>query len=89
MADCKIECRGPRLLRFRSSSEREGERGIDISALRSQSGAITLDPGYGNTGRLHERDHLHRRREGHPPLPRLSRSSNSPSTPSSPRSPTC
>jgi citrate synthase len=28
----------------------EGERGIDISALRSQSGGITLDPGYGNTG---------------------------------------
>ncbi|HEV8581278.1 MAG TPA: citrate synthase [Thermoanaerobaculia bacterium] len=28
----------------------EGEVGIDISALRAQSGAITLDPGYGNTG---------------------------------------
>jgi citrate synthase len=28
----------------------EGDRGIDISALRAQSGAITLDPGYGNTG---------------------------------------
>jgi len=28
----------------------EGERGIDISSLRAQSGAITLDPGYGNTG---------------------------------------
>ncbi len=36
--------------RFRSSSGTEGERGIDISTLRSQSGAITLDAGYGNTG---------------------------------------
>ncbi|MGE3316756.1 MAG: citrate synthase [Planctomycetaceae bacterium] len=28
----------------------EGERGIDIASLRSATGAITLDPGYGNTG---------------------------------------
>ncbi|HTS17065.1 MAG TPA: citrate synthase [Verrucomicrobiae bacterium] len=28
----------------------EGERGIDISKLRDQSGAITLDDGYSNTG---------------------------------------
>ncbi|MFU8893449.1 MAG: citrate synthase [Luteolibacter sp.] len=28
----------------------EGEIGIDIAALRGQTGAITLDPGYGNTG---------------------------------------
>ncbi len=28
----------------------EGEVGLDISALRKQSGAITFDPGYGNTG---------------------------------------
>jgi len=28
----------------------ENERGIDISTLRSQTGAITLDSGYGNTG---------------------------------------
>ena len=28
----------------------EGERGIDISSLRSESGAITLDYGYANTG---------------------------------------
>lgn len=27
-----------------------GERGIDITKLRSQTGAITLDPGYSNTG---------------------------------------
>jgi citrate synthase len=28
----------------------EGEVGIDISSLRNQTGCITLDPGYGNTG---------------------------------------
>src|SRR5215813_2899506 len=28
----------------------EGEVGIDIQQLRAHSGAITLDPGYGNTG---------------------------------------
>ena len=28
----------------------EGEVGVDISKLRAQSKAITLDPGYGNTG---------------------------------------
>jgi citrate synthase len=28
----------------------EGEVGIDVAALRSQSGAITYDPGYANTG---------------------------------------
>src|SRR6516164_5303662 len=28
----------------------EDELGIDISALRSQTGCITLDPGFGNTG---------------------------------------
>jgi len=28
----------------------EGERGIDIRKLRSETGLITFDPGYGNTG---------------------------------------
>lgn len=28
----------------------EGEFGIDITKLRAETGAITLDPGYGNTG---------------------------------------
>jgi citrate synthase len=28
----------------------EGERAIDVSRLRADSGLITLDPGYGNTG---------------------------------------
>ena len=28
----------------------EGERAIDVSTLRNQTGCITLDEGYGNTG---------------------------------------
>jgi len=28
----------------------EGEKGIDITSLRNQTGYITLDPGFGNTG---------------------------------------
>ena len=28
----------------------EGERGVDITKLRGQSGLVTFDPGYGNTG---------------------------------------
>ncbi len=28
----------------------EGEVGIDIAKLRDQTGAVTLDEGYGNTG---------------------------------------
>ena len=28
----------------------EGEKAIDISTLRSKTGHITLDPGFGNTG---------------------------------------
>ena len=28
----------------------ESEKAIDISSLRNQTGYITLDPGYGNTG---------------------------------------
>ncbi|MDZ7664246.1 MAG: hypothetical protein U5K27_02770 [Desulfotignum sp.] len=28
----------------------EGEKAIDIRQLRSQTGCITFDPGYGNTG---------------------------------------
>jgi citrate synthase len=33
----------------------EGERAIDISRLRSNTGFITLDPGYGNTGACQSR----------------------------------
>jgi citrate synthase len=33
----------------------ESERAIDISRLRSQTGHITMDPGYGNTGSCHSK----------------------------------
>ena len=48
----------------------EDERGIDISKLRAQTGVITLDYGFVNTGCVRVGDHLHRRRGGHPALPR-------------------
>ena len=48
----------------------ENEHAVDISKLRAETGYITLDDGYGNTGLVQVGDHLHRRREGHPPLPR-------------------
>ena len=44
---------------------------IDIAKLRAETGLITFDPGYGNTGGCTQRHHLPRRRGGHPPLPRL------------------
>ncbi len=49
MADARIEIDG-RSYSFPIVVGTEEERGIDISTLRSQSGAITLDAGYGNTG---------------------------------------
>ena len=49
----------------------EGERAIDIRKLRDETGLITLDPGYAQHRLVRERDHVHRRREGHPALPRL------------------
>ncbi len=36
----------------------EGETAIDISKLRSQTGTITLDPGYVNTGATVKREFL-------------------------------
>ncbi|HXV36330.1 MAG TPA: citrate synthase [Myxococcota bacterium] len=41
---------GDRILELPIVEGSEGERAIDISALRSQAGVITLDPGYANTG---------------------------------------
>ena len=52
----------------------EDERGVDISKLRATTGCITLDEGYVNTGSTQQRDHVSRRRAGHPALSRLSRS---------------
>ena len=48
----------------------EGERAIDIQPLRAQTGYITYDDWLRQHRLLPERHHLHRRREGHPALPR-------------------
>jgi citrate synthase len=41
---------GDKQYRFPVLEGAEGERAIDIRTLRAQTGHITLDPGYGNTG---------------------------------------
>ena len=45
---------------------------IDIRKLYAETGMFTYDPGFTSTASLPERDHLHRRRRGHPAPPRLS-----------------
>ncbi len=49
----------------------EDERAIDISKLRAQTGFITLDEGYVNTGATTSAHHLSRRRKRHSALSRL------------------
>ena len=49
----------------------EGERAIDISKLRDETGLHHPRPGLRQHRLVPERDHLHRRREGDPALPRL------------------
>ena len=66
----------------------ENETGVDVQKLRSESGAITLDPGYGNTGscRAPSRSSMARRASSDTAA---IRSSRSPRTPPSSRSATC
>lgn len=45
-----------------------GDKGIDISKLRSQTGYITLDEGFANTGSCKSSNHIHQRRKGNPLL---------------------
>ena len=49
----------------------EGERAIDVSTLRSDTGLNYARPGIREHRQHTQRDHLHRRRAGHPPLSRL------------------
>ena len=37
----------------------EGEHAVDVSKLLDQTGCITLDPGFGNTGSCTSTHHLH------------------------------
>ena len=48
----------------------EGERGIDISKLRAQTGAVTLDNGFVNTASCESAITFIDGEAGHPPLPR-------------------
>ena len=66
----------------------EDERGIEISTLRTQTGAITLDSGYGNTGACETQSHLSTAKKAFSVIVAIP-SSNWPSTRSSPRWPTC
>ena len=50
MSDKAILTLGEQSLELPITVGTENERGIDVSSLRSQTGHITLDPGYGNTG---------------------------------------
>jgi citrate synthase len=71
----------------------EGERAIDVRHLRAETGFITLDPGYGNTGSCQsaitfidgEKGILRYRGI---PIEELAPSKSSPSTAPSSRSPT-
>ena len=49
----------------------EGNDGYDVSKLLKETGNVTLDTGFVNTASCTQRHHLHRRRRGHPALPRL------------------
>ena len=49
-----------------------GPEVVDIRKLYAETGMFTYDPGLHLDRELRERDHLHRRREGHPAPPRLS-----------------
>jgi len=49
MSDVELKYEG-RTIRLPVIRGSEGETGIDISRLRAETGLITLDPGYGNTG---------------------------------------
>ena len=58
----------------------ESERAVDISALRKDTGLITLDEGYVNTGLDHQRHHVSGRRPRDSRVIGAIRSSRSPST---------
>ena len=67
----------------------EGELALDISSLRAQTGLITLDPGFGNTGRLQERASRSSTARRASSATAASPSSSSPSNPASSRRACC
>ena len=67
----------------------QGPAGLDVGKLLTTTGAVTLDAGFKNTALLRIGDHLHRRRRGHPALPRLPDRAARRAARRSSRSPTC
>jgi hypothetical protein len=59
-----------------------------IKAGGEDIGLATYDPAFMNTAAVSQPHHLHRRRQGHPRIPRLSDSNSSPSTQRISRRPT-
>ena len=64
----------------------EGSAGIQLGRLLSETGLVTLDPGFVNTAVVHVGDHLHRRRRRASCATAATRSSSSPSARPSSRS---
>ena len=65
----KIQCEGHEL-EFPIVEGTEQEKAIDISALRKQSGLITIDEGYVNTGSTRSCYYIPRmEKQGSSPLP--------------------
>ena len=67
-------------------------RAMDLRQIKVDARRVRPDdirPGVHEHGVVQERDHVHRRRQGHPALPRLSRSSSSPRRRASSRSRGC
>ena len=50
IGDAELRLPGDKVVKLPVHEGSEGERGIDITNLRAESGAITLDPGYANSG---------------------------------------
>ncbi len=70
MAETAKMILGDRQLEFPVIEGTEDEKAIDIRNLRNETGYITFDPALGQHRCLREQDHVHRRREGHPAVPR-------------------
>ena len=67
-------------------------RATDLRQIKTgpeDFGLMTYDPAFMNTASCAQPHHVHRRRQGHPPVPRLSRSSSSPRSAPTSRSRTC
>ena len=60
MADFELKHPGGQLP-LQATAATEGPSGLGISSLLQETGYVTLDPGFVNTGVVRVGDHLHRR----------------------------